>query len=93
MNYARCTVCGNPIDTVTQQISRTGGSLPEGVAHEVCHLRYIAGVRLSKIEELTEKNLQLTERNEEMAELLFNRDYPPGRGLVRRALHWLLWKC
>ena len=67
--------------------------MPEGLAHEVCHLRHVNRVRLDKIEELMEKNLQLNERNEEMAELLFNRDYPPGRGLVQRVLHWLLWKC
>lgn len=86
MNYEKCTICGNPLDRVTQQASQTGGVLKEGWAHEVCHLRHIARSRLDRIEELTD-------RVEELEHLLWDRDRPQGRGLVQRALMWLLWKC
>jgi hypothetical protein len=100
MNYEACTICGNPVDPTRHQTSRTGGNVKEGLAHEVCHLRHIANVRLDKIEELRDKVQELEDE-------LWARDNPykrhpwvtdvephkPARGLIGRALYWLLWEC
>jgi len=81
MGMVACTICGNPVDTVSQPTSRTGGKLKEGIAHEVCHLRHIASVRLERCEELQE-------RVQELQDILWEKDHP--QGLVQRVLRWLL---
>lgn len=88
MKYEACTLCGNPVDTVSSIAVRTGGNLKEGWAHEVCQLRHVASVRLNIIEGLRNQVQQL---EDELNGHYERRHWP--RGLVGRAWHWLLWEC
>jgi hypothetical protein len=97
----KCTICGNPVDKIIQQVSRTGGVLKEGLAHEVCHLRHIARVRMDKMEELDTKcrdleddNQMLETENRLLREQIWRertarQTMPARRGLVSRLLDHL----
>jgi|SRR5579871_2212200 len=96
----KCHFCGCPIDLTR------GVSVPvrfndqDGKAHEVCHLRHIANVRLDKIAELqaTVQTLEdeLWARDNPYEKHPWRTDVPPykpAKGLVGRLFRWLLWEC
>ena len=93
----KCTLCGRPVDPIKDLTSRTGGALKDGIAHEVCHLRHIASVRLDREEELRERvreleddNQMLETENRLLSEQIWReraaRKTMPHRGLVARLL-------
>ena len=59
MDDRECTICHKHIDLTRGAAVSTDHALPRGMAHELCHLRFVADVRLSRIEQLAAENVWL----------------------------------
>jgi len=60
---------------------------------EVCYWRWVASDRLEKIDILQDRIEQLEDELRACESMLEGRANDQKRGLIRRALHWLLWEC